>query len=182
MSLRVPRDPLWVIIAVVFGFSGPATAEMASPAAREQILAHIDSLHVSRQVAAAEAYIEPRLADARAAADSALIMPLVSKLGRLWVCFGQQKRSEPLLREAVALAAALEDSLSLCDALRWLGGERAGPPEDCGGLPGYEHFLEVLSDPGHEEYGDLKDWIGGDFDPEAFDLGAMEKGLGKAFG
>ncbi len=65
---------------------------------------------------------------------------------------------------------------------RCLGGERAGPPEDCGGLPGYEHFVKVLSDPGNEEYEEMKDWIGREFDPEAFDLGAMEKGLRKVFG
>ena len=48
-----------------------------------------------------------------------------------------------------------------------LEGERACPPEDCGGEMGYEHLLEVLSDPKHEEYLDLRQWAG-DFDPERF--------------
>lgn len=52
---------------------------------------------------------------------------------------------------------------------RCLAGERACPPEDCGGPPGYEHLLEVLRDPRHEEYNEMREWIGGDFDPEAFD-------------
>ncbi|MCK9996681.1 MAG: plasmid pRiA4b ORF-3 family protein [Candidatus Krumholzibacteria bacterium] len=62
---------------------------------------------------------------------------------------------------------------------RCLGGERAGPPEDCGGLPGYENLLEVLSDPGHEQYEDLLEWVGGEFDPEAFDQETVAKELRK---
>ena len=30
-----------------------------------------------------------------------------------------------------------------------LGGERNGPPEDCGGVPGYEHLLSMLHDKGY---------------------------------
>lgn len=49
-------------------------------------------------------------------------------------------------------------------------GKRACPPDDCGGPWGYEHLLEVLRDPKHEEHEEMREWIGGDFDPEAFDL------------
>jgi len=51
-----------------------------------------------------------------------------------------------------------------------LKGNRACPPEDVGGVPGYEMFLETVSDPSHPEYEDMLEWIGGDFDPELFDL------------
>ena len=54
-----------------------------------------------------------------------------------------------------------------------LGGQNAAPPEDCGGAPGYEHMLEVLSDPQSEEYEELADWVGGDFDPVIFDESAI---------
>jgi hypothetical protein len=50
-----------------------------------------------------------------------------------------------------------------------LEGERAGPPENCGGTPGYEHLLGVLHDPEDEEYDEMLEWVGEDFDPEAFD-------------
>ncbi len=60
---------------------------------------------------------------------------------------------------------------------RCIGGARACPPEDCGGPPGYEHLLEVLRDPKHEEHEDMREWIGRDFDPEEFDLEAVNRAL-----
>jgi len=39
------------------------------------------------------------------------------------------------------------------------------PPEDVGGPPGYEEFLEALSDPDHERHAEMRQWIGEDFDP-----------------
>ena len=50
-----------------------------------------------------------------------------------------------------------------------LGGERAGPPEDAGGLGGLAALLEALSDPGHPEHESYRAWGGEDFDPEYFD-------------
>ncbi len=43
------------------------------------------------------------------------------------------------------------------------------PPEDVGGLPGYEHFLSVIADPGHPEHENLTEWVGGPFDPHVPD-------------
>jgi hypothetical protein len=54
-----------------------------------------------------------------------------------------------------------------------LSGRRACPPEDCGRVWGYEHLLEVLADPDHEEHEDMVEWLGGEHDPEQFDLAAV---------
>ena len=51
-----------------------------------------------------------------------------------------------------------------------LEGAGACPPEDVGGVSGYEHFLDAISDPNHPEHQDYHDWIGGPFDPQNFDL------------
>ncbi|MDA1311879.1 MAG: plasmid pRiA4b ORF-3 family protein [Acidobacteria bacterium] len=60
----------------------------------------------------------------------------------------------------------------------WLvAGKRACPPEDCGGLYGYYHLLEVLADPDHPEYAEMNDWLGEGFDAEAFDLQGMNRML-----
>jgi hypothetical protein len=60
-------------------------------------------------------------------------------------------------------------------------GARACPPEDVGGVWGYEEFLEAIADPEHEDHDELQEWAGGSFDPEAFDpaaaTGAMHRGL-----
>jgi hypothetical protein len=57
-------------------------------------------------------------------------------------------------------------------------GERACPPEDVGGVPGYEEFLKIIGDPNHEEHGQSLLWAGGGaFDPEGFDLNAVNRAL-----
>jgi hypothetical protein len=53
---------------------------------------------------------------------------------------------------------------------RCTGGKRACPPEDCGGVWGYMRLLETLKTPDHEEYEDMVEWVGEDFDPEYFDV------------
>ena len=51
-----------------------------------------------------------------------------------------------------------------------LTGKRACPPEDCGGIWGYTDLLEIIQDPDHEEYEEMMDWLGGEFDPEVFNI------------
>jgi hypothetical protein len=58
-----------------------------------------------------------------------------------------------------------------------LGGARACPPEDCGGVGGYVDFLQAISDVDHEEHDEMLEWIGGEFDPEEFDLDLVNQGL-----
>jgi len=58
-----------------------------------------------------------------------------------------------------------------------LAGENAAPPEDVGGLPGYEEFRAALADPNHERHEELLTWIGGVFDPKAFDLNRVNRSL-----
>ncbi len=50
-----------------------------------------------------------------------------------------------------------------------LNGERACPPEDCGGAGGYGDLIKTLSDPKDEEYEALKEWAGVNWSPEKFD-------------
>jgi hypothetical protein len=61
---------------------------------------------------------------------------------------------------------------------RCLKGKRACPPEDVGGVWGYDDFLEAIRNPAHEEHESYLEWVGGDFDPEDFDLEKTNEMLG----
>ena len=74
--------------------------------------------------------------------------------------------------EKIAPAEAPLKGAAVC-----LDGARACPPEDCGGIGGYENLLSILRDPKHEEHASMLDWVGEEFDPEAFDLAAVDKSL-----
>ncbi|WP_420232884.1 plasmid pRiA4b ORF-3 family protein [Pseudomonas sp. ABY48] len=48
-------------------------------------------------------------------------------------------------------------------------GANACPPEDVGGGPGYEDFLEAMANPDHPEHDAIVEWHGETFDPTIFD-------------
>lgn len=56
-----------------------------------------------------------------------------------------------------------------------VGGARAAPPDDVGGVVGYDEFLRAIRDPGHQEHANVLAWMGGPFDPEGFDLNAINR-------
>lgn len=59
-----------------------------------------------------------------------------------------------------------------------LEGARPCPPEDCGGVYGYEEFLAAINDPDHERHEELLDWIGDEpWDPELFDQDYVNRRL-----
>lgn len=60
---------------------------------------------------------------------------------------------------------------------RCLAGARAGPPEDCGGPPGFEELLAARKKPRSRQAKELLAWAGPDWDPEKFDLTLTNKTL-----
>jgi Plasmid pRiA4b ORF-3-like protein len=76
----------------------------------------------------------------------------------------------------------VEKTLPTEEAARYpvcVAGARACPPEDVGGILGYEDFLEAVKDPKHAEHGQFLESVGDDFDPEAFELDAVNQKLHK---
>ncbi len=58
-----------------------------------------------------------------------------------------------------------------------VAGKRACPPEDCGGVWGYEELLEMIQDPDHPEHERMLEWVGGSLAPEAFNIEAVNRRL-----
>ena len=52
---------------------------------------------------------------------------------------------------------------------RYVAGENAAPPEDCGGVPGFYTGLEALADPAHPDHEYYAEWF------EGFDLAALDE-------
>lgn len=75
-------------------------------------------------------------------------------------------------------AIEVEETLEPDDETKYpvcLDGEYAGPPEDCGGPPGFAELMMAINDPEHPEHEDVLEWVGEDYDPEEFDLEEMNE-------
>jgi hypothetical protein len=77
--------------------------------------------------------------------------------------FGDSWRHDILVEKV--LPAQSGANYPLC-----IAGRRASPPEDCGGAWAYAELLEVIANPAHEEFVSTMTWLGGEFDPEVFDV------------
>ena len=78
--------------------------------------------------------------------------------------FGDSWEHEIMVEKIMPPAAAASKT-ALC-----LDGARACPPEDCGGVGGYEDLVEILKNRKHPEHKAMKEWLGRAFDAEAFDV------------
>lgn len=60
---------------------------------------------------------------------------------------------------------------------RFVAGKRRCPPEDVGGFPGFELFLDAMSDASHEQHQNLLQWYGAPFNPEDIDELASKRAV-----
>jgi hypothetical protein len=61
---------------------------------------------------------------------------------------------------------------------RYVAGERNGPPEDCGGIPGFYERLDAASDPERPDHAEAKQWLD-DYDPDEIDELPIKYALGR---
>jgi hypothetical protein len=63
-----------------------------------------------------------------------------------------------------------------------VAGEGACPPEDCGGVWGYQDLRDALADPAHERHEEMLEWLGlqtaAKFDAARFDVEDVNRALG----
>ena len=62
-----------------------------------------------------------------------------------------------------------------------VAGERACPPEDCGGSWGYAELVDILADPNHPDRAERLEWLGVELDPEHFDMAAADAAVAAVF-
>ncbi len=74
--------------------------------------------------------------------------------------------------EFVSSTTRRQESPPMC----WAG-EMACPPEDVGGIGGFEEFKRALADPTHEEHEQWREWAGDDYDPSVFSVRQATAGL-----
>ena len=53
----------------------------------------------------------------------------------------------------------------------------ACPPEDCGGVWGYAHLIEVMANPEHPEHEDYKEWLGHKLQPGRTNIAKARKAI-----
>jgi len=78
------------------------------------------------------------------------------------------------IRVEKATAAGKGVQYPLC-----VGGERAGPPEDCGGLEAYHDMLACLKDPASDLGREWLNWLGPEYDPNTCDNDKVNRALRK---
>jgi len=61
----------------------------------------------------------------------------------------------------------------------FVDGARHCPPEDCGGPPGYQGFLETMGNSDHPEHEEALDWYGEPFDPDDIERDSIDAMLSR---
>ena len=87
--------------------------------------------------------------------------------GKYCYDFGDNWEHELLLEKIIPREAG--QKYPLC-----LDGERACPPEDCGGTWGFEKLLQIIQDKNHPLYKEKTTWLGGIFDRDFFAVKAVK--------
>ena len=77
---------------------------------------------------------------------------------------------------------AIEDPASGVSYPRCVDGELAAPPDDSGGVCGYEDLLEILADPEHEDYREMRKWVGRGFRPDRFSVAQANRRMARLRG
>ena len=169
VTLRNVRPPIWRRIQVPSSFSLAALHEVL------QIVMGWSNSHLHQFDVGGMCFADPRFElDTEDSSKEKLSM-IVQECARFsyHYDFGDDWQHDILIEKALALAPGVD--YPIC-----IAGKRACPPEDCGGPWGYADMLAILKkspSKRNDEDTERLDWLGHDFDPEAFDLDAIDSDL-----
>lgn len=86
--------------------------------------------------------------------------------------FGDDWRHSIVIENVIPAVPAM-------DYPRFIDGERRAPPEDVGGLPGFEAFLDAMVKPRHPARKSMLQWYGIPFDPQDISLDKIQARIAK---
>ena len=86
--------------------------------------------------------------------------------------FGDDWRHSIVVEEVVAADPTV-------DYPRFIEGARRAPPEDVGGLPGFEEFLRIMAAPDDPQHDNIMTWYGRIFEPGDIGLSTINERLAK---
>jgi hypothetical protein len=137
--------------------------------------------HLHQFIAGKQVYSDPNL-DLDAYEDRPRVFdehttPLSGVARRVRSTFAYEYDSGDSWDHRVTVEKILDPDPAAVGRAQCLDGERACPPEDCGGVWGYADLLQIIMDPKHEKYEPMMEWLGGEFDPETFDWDSVNKHL-----
>lgn len=151
ISLREIEPPIWRRFVV------PANITLDRLHDVIQIVMGWMDYHLHEIVIDGKVYTEnPEDSTQGAEGGKCLIGNLIKRKGKSFQYlydFGDHWEHEVILEDKNYSNPALDVSL-IC-----LEGERACPPEDVGGVPGYYEFCEGISDSSHPQYQEFLDWF-----------------------
>jgi tetratricopeptide (TPR) repeat protein len=139
--------------------SSASSAIAASSSQWGTVLARIDSLWDADAGLGAHELIRQHIEGARVDADSLFLLDLLFREGRLLAALNHPLEAEPVLREGMLLADALNEPLLCRACLRWLGVAYIGRGRLEEVLNSFEHLLRLAQESGdryHEGYA----WMG----------------------
>jgi hypothetical protein len=162
VTLKGSRPPIWRRIQVA---SDTTLAQL------HRILQRVmgwEGSHLYQFVIGSTPYGEPAMLGELDAKDARMVtleilVPREKSKFLYEYDFGDSWEHELLVEKRLPLEAGKRYPVCLT-------GKQACPPEDCGGIWGYASFLEAIRDPEHPEHEEMLEWVGGKFDPAAFDL------------
>lgn len=171
ITLLGTRPPIWRRLQVL-GDSTLAELHEAIQAAMGWTNSHLHEFHIG-EARYGEPSLEEEYAPHTLDENDALLFAVLGGEGtrfRYIYDFGDGWQHEILLEKV--LPADPDVFYPVCT-----GGERACPPEDVGGVVGFQRFLEAMADPSHQDHDEYMTWFGAEYDPEEFDLEEANEAL-----
>lgn len=169
VTLKDSKPPIWRLLLV------PASMTLAQLHGVLQEAMGWYNCHLHQFIAAGECYGEPD-----PSADFDVIDERNIRLDRLLTTVRSSLVYEYDFGDSWEHKVELEKILpfdSQTTLPQCIKGSRACPPEDIGGVWGYEEFLKAIADPKHPEHEDYKEWLGEDFDPAHVDIDRINAAL-----